>query len=132
MASRSWLVTGVSGGVDRLPVGRGGAVRRALIPAGALLWGLQFAFLNPALALAIYNAGGFVASLLVPAYADRARDYLRPMLACGVLTLALAGVLAATTSLPVALLALVAARRPGGRRQFAAVRSPQAHRRSTG
>ncbi|MFF5076545.1 MFS transporter [Actinoplanes sp. NPDC000266] len=73
----------------------------------ALLWGFQFAFLNPALALllvvvfdagagevgwalAVYNAGGFVASLLLPAYADRRRDYVRPMLACGVLTLALA------------------------------------------
>nr|WP_250037211.1 MFS transporter [Actinoplanes maris] len=102
-----------------------------VIPAGALLWGLQFAFLNPALALllvtvydagpgevgwalAIYNTGGFVASLLVPAYADRAGDYLRPTLACGVLTLALAGALAATTSLPVAVLALVVLGGPAG------------------
>lgn len=102
-----------------------------LISAAALFWGLQFAFLNPALALllatvfdasagqigwalAIYNTGGFLASLLVPAYADRARDYVRPMLACGVLTLALAGVLAATTSLPVALVALVVLGGPSG------------------
>ena len=82
-----------------------------MIGASALFWGLQFAFLNPALALllatvfhasageigwalAIYNTGGFIASLLLPAYADRARDYVRPMLACGMLTLGLAGVLA--------------------------------------
>jgi SET family sugar efflux transporter-like MFS transporter len=106
-------------------------VRRALIPAGALLWGLQFAFLNPALALllvtvydatpgevgwvlAIYNTGGFIASLLVPAYADRRRDYVRPMLACGVLTLALAAALAATTSLPAAVVALVLLGGPAG------------------
>ncbi|MBM2622362.1 MFS transporter [Actinoplanes sp. LDG1-06] len=102
-----------------------------LIPASALFWGLQFAFLNPALALllatvfdasageigwalAIYNAGGFVASLLVPAYADRAGDYVRPMLACGVLTLGLAGVLAVTTALPVAVVALVLLGGPAG------------------
>jgi SET family sugar efflux transporter-like MFS transporter len=64
--------------------------------------------------LAIYNTGGFVASLLVPAYADRARDYVRPMLACGVLTLALAGVLAATTSLQVAVTGLVLLGGPAG------------------
>ncbi|GGL16150.1 hypothetical protein [Mangrovihabitans endophyticus] len=102
-----------------------------LIPTGSLLWGLQFAFLNPALALllvtvydatpgeigwalAIYNTGGFAASLIVPAYADRAGDYLRPMLACGVLTLALAAVLATNTSLPFAVLALVVLGGPAG------------------
>jgi SET family sugar efflux transporter-like MFS transporter len=86
--------------------------------------GLQFAFLSPALALllvdlfgatatevgwvlAIYNASGFVASLVLPAYADRRRDYLRPMLACGILTLLLAGVLAMTMSLMIALIGLV-------------------------
>ena len=105
--------------------------RRLLVPASALFWGLQFAFLNPALALllvtvfhasageagwalAIYNTGGFVASLLLPAYADRARDYVRPMLACGVLTLVLAGALAATTSLPVAVAGLVLLGGPAG------------------
>jgi SET family sugar efflux transporter-like MFS transporter len=99
-------------------------VRRLLIPTAALLWGLQFAFLSPALALllvdlfgatatevgwvlAIYNASGFVASLVLPAYADRRRDYLRPMLACGILTLLLAGVLAMTMSLMIALIGLV-------------------------
>ncbi|MCY1136530.1 MFS transporter [Actinoplanes sp. Pm04-4] len=102
-----------------------------LVSASALFWGLQFAFLSPALALllvtvfgasagevgwalAIYNAGGFVASLLVPAYADRARNYAGPMMACGGLTLALAGALAATTSLPLAVVALVVLGGPAG------------------
>ena len=85
---------------------------RLAVPSTALLWGLQFSLLNPALALllvalfgatpaqvgavlAVYNASGFIASLALPAYADRRGDYLRPMLACGVLTLALAAFLAA-------------------------------------
>jgi SET family sugar efflux transporter-like MFS transporter len=106
-------------------------VRRLLIPSAALLWGLQFAFLNPALALllvtlfdatpgqvgtvlAVYNASGFVASLALPAYADRTRDYLRVMLVCGLLTLALAGLLAVTMSLPVAVVGLVALGGPAG------------------
>jgi SET family sugar efflux transporter-like MFS transporter len=99
--------------------------RRLLVPSAALLWGLQFAFLNPALALllvalfdaspgevgwvlALYNGSGFVASLVLPTYADRRRDYLGPMLACGFLTLALAALLAAGTSLPLALAGLLA------------------------
>jgi SET family sugar efflux transporter-like MFS transporter len=70
------------------------------VPSAALLWGLQFAFLNPALALllvtlfeatatqvgtvlAVYNASGFVASLVLPAYADRARSYLRGCCSAG-------------------------------------------------
>jgi len=106
-------------------------VKRVLVPSAALLWGLQFAFLNPALALllvalfdatagevgwvlAVYNASGFVASLVLPAYADRHDDYLRPMLGCGVLTLALAALLAATTSLPVAVIGLVVLGGPAG------------------
>ena len=108
---------------------RGGT--RFLVPSAALLWGLQFAFLNPALGLllvalfdatagevgwvlAVYNASGFVASLVLPAYADRHKDYLRPMLACGLLTLALAGLLAATTSLPVAVVGLIVLGGPAG------------------
>jgi MFS transporter, SET family, sugar efflux transporter len=60
-------------------------VKRLLVPSAALLWGLQIAFLSPALALilvtlydastaqvgwilTVYNASGFVASLLVPSY----------------------------------------------------------------
>ncbi|WP_051423247.1 MFS transporter [Arthrobacter sp. MA-N2] len=106
-------------------------MKRLLVPSAALLWGLQFAFLNPALALllvalfnaspaevgwvlAVYNASGFVASLLLPAYADRAMDYLRPMLACGVLTLVLAAVLAVSTSLPIAVVGLIVLGGPAG------------------
>jgi len=102
-----------------------------LVPSAALLWGLQFAFLNPALALllvalfhattgqvggvlAVYNASGFVASLLLPAYADRRGDYLRPMLGCGVLTLALAVALALSSSLPVAVVGLLVLGGPAG------------------
>lgn len=106
-------------------------MRRLLVPSSALLWGLQIAFLSPALALilvnlygastaevgwvlAIYNASGFVASLLVPAYADRRQDYLRPMLACGALTLLLAVVLGVVTTLPLATIALVIIGGPAG------------------
>ena len=107
------------------------ALTRLLVPAGALFWGLQFAFLNPALGLllvslygagpaevgwvlAVYNASGFVASLALPWYADRKHDYLRPLLACGVLTLALAALLGATTSLGVAVIGLVVLGGPAG------------------
>ena len=106
-------------------------MRRLLVPSAALLWGLQFAFLNPALALllvalfnatpaevgwvlAVYNASGFVASLLLPAYADRAKDYLRPMLVCGALTLALSVLLAASTALPLAVVGLIVLGGPAG------------------
>ncbi|MFF1382246.1 MFS transporter [Arthrobacter sp. NPDC058288] len=106
-------------------------MKRLLIPSSALLWGLQFAFLSPALALllvalynataaevgwvlAVSNASAFVASWLVPAYADRKQNYLAPMLGCGILTLALAGLLAATTSLPVAVVGLIVLGGPAG------------------
>jgi MFS transporter, SET family, sugar efflux transporter len=73
------------------------------VPSSALLWGLQLAFLSPALALiltnlygattaevgwvlGVYNAGGFVAALVLPGYADRKHNYLGPMLLCGALT----------------------------------------------
>src|SRR5215210_6570636 len=99
-------------------------MNRLLVPSSALLWGLQLAFLSPALALilvnlygattaevgwvlAIYNASGFVASLLLPAYADKKHDYLGPMLVCGALTVLLAVVLALATTLPIATIALV-------------------------
>jgi MFS family permease len=122
-------------------------VKRLLVPSAALLWGLQIAFLIPTLALilvtlydastaevgwvlTVYNASGFVASLLVPSYADRREDYLRPMLACRVLTLVPALVLAFTTT---------AGRRRcpgrGGRSrwrgQHVAVRPPSTLRRHT-
>ena len=106
-------------------------MNRLLVPSSALLWGLQLAFLSPALALilvdlygattaevgwvlAIYNASGFVASLLLPAYADRRHDYLGVMLACGALTLVLAVVLTLTTSLPLVTIALVVIGGPAG------------------
>ncbi|WP_205705806.1 MFS transporter [Kineococcus indalonis] len=106
-------------------------MRRLLIPSAALLWGLQIAFLNPALALllvalygasagqvgvvlAVYNAGGLIASLLVPAHADRRGEYLRPLLGCSVLTIALSAALALATSLPLAVVALVVLGGPAG------------------
>lgn len=106
-------------------------VRRLLVPSSALLWGLQLAFLSPALALilvelygattaevgwvlAIYNASGFVFSLIIPAYADRKHDYLGPMLACGALTIVLAVVLGLVTTLPLAAIALIVIGGPAG------------------
>ena len=104
---------------------------RMLVPASAALWGLQFAFLNPAigiilvtlydatpgevgLALAVYNVSGFVATLVVPTRADRSGDYLVPMLWCGGFTVALTSALALSTTLPPAVLALVALGGPAG------------------
>jgi MFS transporter, SET family, sugar efflux transporter len=106
-------------------------MNKLLVPSSALLWGLQLAFLSPALALilvnlygattaevgwvlGIYNASGFVASLLLPAYADKKHDYLGPMLVCGALTLLLAVVLALATTLPMATIALVVLGGPAG------------------
>ena len=106
-------------------------MKRLLVPSSALLWGLQLAFLSPALALilvnlygattaevgwvlAVYNASGFIASLLLPAYADRRQDYLGPMLACGALTLVLALALGIVTTLPLATIALVVIGGPAG------------------
>ena len=64
--------------------------------------------------LAVYNASGFVASLVLPAYADRKAEYLRPLLACAVLTLALVVLLAVSTSLPIAVIGLVVLGGPAG------------------
>lgn len=106
-------------------------MNRLLVPSSALLWGLQLAFLSPALALilvnlygattaevgwvlALYNASGFVASLVLPAYADKKHDYLGPMLVCGALTLVLALILGAVTSLPLATVALIVVGGPAG------------------
>jgi len=92
---------------------------------------LQFSLLNPALALilvalldatpaeigwvlAVYNASGFLASLVLPAYADRRGEYLRPLLACAVLTAALAAALASITTLPLTVIALVVLGGPAG------------------
>jgi SET family sugar efflux transporter-like MFS transporter len=106
-------------------------MRRVFSSSSALFWGLQGAFLNPVLALLlvslfnatplevgwvlmVYNASGFIASLVLPAYADRHQNYLRPMLLCGILTLALVCVLALTTSLPIVVIALVVFGGPAG------------------
>ena len=106
-------------------------MKRLLVPTSALMWGLQMAFLSPALALilvnlygattaevgwvlSIYNASGFVAALVLPAYADRKGEYLRLMLACGGLTALLALVLAMATTLPMAAIALVVIGGPAG------------------
>lgn len=106
-------------------------MRRLLVPTSALLWGLQLAFLSPALALilvelygattaevgwvlAVYNGSGFIFSLLIPAYADKKQDYLGPMLGSGVLTFVLAVALALVTTLPLATIALIVIGGPAG------------------
>jgi len=107
--------------------------RRAIRTAqlAALAWGLQFAFLNPALALvltlqlhastaqvglvlALYNGSGFIASLVLPAWADRRREYLGLMIGCGACAFVLAVVLALTSSLVVATVALIVVGAPAG------------------
>lgn len=105
--------------------------QRLLIPSTALLWGLQFAFLNPALALllttlydagtteigwalALYNASALIATTVIPARADRTGQYLRPMIVSAVLTVVLAALLALVTSLPLAVAALVVLGGPAG------------------
>lgn len=106
-------------------------LERPLIPLASLFWGLQFAFLSPSLALilvslygatpaevgwvlACYNAAGFVVSLVVPAWADRRRQYLWPLLVCSVLNLALTVALTLATSLPWVTVALVVFGAPAG------------------
>jgi len=97
----------------------------------AMLWGTQFAFLIPSIgiilvalydatpgqvgwALTLYNISGFISTLIVPSRADRRGDYLRPLLWCGAATIALASALALVTTLPMALVALVALGGPAG------------------
>jgi MFS transporter, SET family, sugar efflux transporter len=104
---------------------------RLLWPAAAWFWALQFAALNPilavllvtlydateaqvGLALGAYNVGGFIASLVIPAAADRRRDYLLPLLLCGVCGIALIAALALIPSLPFAVVALVLLGGPPG------------------
>ena len=116
MQRRSAARSGLS---DRFP-----AIGRPLIPLTILLWGLQFSFLGPSLALilvnrfgatpgevglvlATYNSFGFLASLTMPAAADRKAKYLPLLLLCSILSLALGATLAVTRSLPAATIALV-------------------------
>jgi SET family sugar efflux transporter-like MFS transporter len=97
----------------------------------AWFWALQFAVLNPllavllvslygatiaqaGLALGVYNVGGFVASFVIPAVADRRRDYLGPLLLAAVCGLAMVTVLAITSSLLLATIALVLLGGPPG------------------
>ena len=118
---------------------------RALLSVSALLWGVQFAFLNPAigiilvtlydatpgqvgLALAAYNVSGFVSTLVVPTRADRSGDYLRPLLWCGVFTILLVTALALSSTLPAAVVALVSLGGPAG----VGIGLIFAHQRSTG
>jgi len=104
---------------------------RLLWPTAAWSWALQFAVLNPLLAvllvtlygatpaqvgvvLGAYNVGGFVASLVIPTLADRRGDYLRPLVVCAIAGVGLVVVLAVTTALPVAVIALVVLGGPPG------------------
>lgn len=104
---------------------------RWLVMTAALLWGLQFSFLSPTLALllnnlfhatpgqigwilTIYQGAAFAASVFVPAWADRRHDYVTPMIVCGFLTLALVAALWMASSLPWALLGLVLFGAPAG------------------
>ncbi|MFE6733928.1 MFS transporter [Microbacterium sp. NPDC057650] len=97
---------------------------RILTSTSALMWGVQFSFLNPVLALllvtlygataaevgwtlAVFNVSGFIAALVIPAIADRTGDYLVPLLCSAALTGALTLSLALITTLPMAALALV-------------------------
>lgn len=102
-----------------------------LVFVAALAWGLQFAFLMPALALLlveiygatdaqvgtvlmVFNTAALVASTVIPVLADRKRNYVAPLVIAAVLTLALVGSLAATSSLWVATAALVSFGAPAG------------------
>lgn len=103
--------------------------RLSMVAAG--MWGMQVAFMGPTLALllvmlygasaaqvgavvAVYNASGFLASLVIPARADRRNRYLGPLLVSSLLSLGLAISLLLATSLPSAAIALVALGGPGG------------------
>lgn len=104
---------------------------RALLPLAAFVGGLQLAVLNPVVALllaqlygagpaevgtvlALMNASGFVAAVVIPAWADRRGRYLEAMLLCGALTLLTAVLLTLTTSLALAAIVLVVLAGPAG------------------
>lgn len=97
--------------------------QNGLSSAAMLLWGLQFSFLNPALAfllvdlfdadaptvggvLALYNLSGVVGSLTIANIADRRRGYVSGVVISGAAALALALVLFFSTSLLVVVIAL--------------------------
>lgn len=102
-----------------------------LVSSVAFLWGLQFSFFGPTLALLlvalynatpgqvgtvlmVYNAFGFAAAIVLPAWADRHRSYLKLTVLSGVLTVALVVALALSSSLLVAAIALVVLGSPAG------------------
>lgn len=106
-------------------------MNRIVQMASALFWGLQFAFLIPSLALMlsslyrassgqigvvlmVYNAVGFLVAIAIPAWADRIRNYLTPMMVCALMTIALAGVLLTVHSLVPAAIALSLLGAPAG------------------
>jgi MFS transporter, SET family, sugar efflux transporter len=97
---------------------------RLLTPTAALLWSLQYALLQPALAyllvtgygvgasevgwiLGVYGAGAFLASMIIPRYAARRTDSLGPVLLAACCSLGLAVVLGLISSLPVAVVMLI-------------------------
>ncbi len=104
---------------------------RLLAQVTSLVLSLQFAFLSPSLALflsaslgagegqvglvlALFNASGFLANLVIPILADRRNEYLKVMMACGVSAIAMAGALYLVTSLPLAAIVLVTLGGPAG------------------
>jgi SET family sugar efflux transporter-like MFS transporter len=97
---------------------------RVIVRTIAFLWGMQFAFLSPALALllvtlfgastgqvaavlVIYNGASLVAAWALPRWADRRSDYVRPMFGCAVFTVALSVVLIFAESLWAGVIGLV-------------------------
>ncbi len=97
---------------------------RGVVRVVAFLWGLQFAFLNPALALllvslfgastgqvavvlAIYNTASLLTSWALPRWADRHAEYVRAMLACALFTVALSFALTFARALPLGVAGLV-------------------------
>jgi len=108
-----------------------GRSQKLSLQFGAGVWGLQFGFLLPVLALALstllhannvqigialalYNASGFVCSLILPAWADRTGNYLSWMLVSSVATFALAAVLILSGDLVVAIIGMVVVGGPSG------------------
>jgi SET family sugar efflux transporter-like MFS transporter len=105
--------------------------RRRALQFAAGVWGLQFGLLNPMLALALatllhannaqvgialalYNASGFVGSLVVPTWADRKGNYLTWMFVSGIATFALAGVLLLSGNLIIAIIGMIIVGAPSG------------------
>lgn len=112
----------MSGPVDADP-GAGAPGQRTAL-AGAGLWGLLSAFLNPSMAfilvtlygstlaqvgatLVVYNLAGLLFSVVIPVAADRRGSYAAPMAICAALAATLMLALYLSPSLAVATIALV-------------------------